>query len=152
MVWIMTKSELTKLMVHICKDHCTQVAEPQYYAGEGPFIIALDDNEGESKLFCFSIADTPEFLAHPEALPLAFYSEDFLFVLADHLELEHLENTGNYYKMTYTKIVPDEAACRVAVQKLWYADAKTASYISLLGPDCDLKPAKEICNNKPLLS
>ena len=148
----LTLSELTELTLSACRANCKQVAKLQYYGSEGPFAVAMNEINGEPNFFCFSFADTDEFLAHPGALPLALESEDFPFAMLGCLELAHLENTYKYYPFTYNKIVPDEPACRLAVQQLWHTNAKAASLISLMGADSQLLSSNAVRQNPSLLS
>ena len=148
----MTLAELTELALTVCRAHCAKVADLQYYGSEGPFIVAMDEQGGEPKFFCFSLAATDEFLAQPAELPLALDSDDFPFAMLASFDLAHLDNTYKYYPFTYNKIVPDEPACRRAVQKLWHTEARAASLISLLSPEGVLIPAHAIRDSQTLLS
>lgn len=148
----MTKSEMIDLMIFLSKANCSQVADLQYYDGEGPFLFAFDEKDGQPKFFCFSFADADEFLDQPEALPTALQSPEFPFALAAALDLDHLEGSGQYYQLTYNKVVPDEPACRTALKMLWQSDAQTASLISLLSTDGVLMPAEIYCGDQRLLS
>ena len=148
----MTLSELTELMLSACRANCIQVVKLQYYGNEGPFVVAMNEVNSEPTFFCFSFAETDEFLAHPEALPLALESEDFPFAMLGCFDLAHLENTYKYYPFTYNKIVPNEPACRLAVQKLWHTNAKAAALISLLGTDSTLLSSNAVRQNQSLLS
>lgn len=146
----MTKSEMIDLMIYLSKANCSQVADLQYYKGEGPFLFAYDENDGQPKFFCFSFADADEFLDQPEDLPTALQSPEFPFTLAAALDLNHLEGSGQYYQLTYNKIVPDEPACRTSLKMLWQSNAQTASLISLLGTDGVLVPAATCCGEQLL--
>ena len=148
----MTLSELTELTLSACRANCGQVASPQYYGSEGPFVVAMNEINGEPCFFCFSFADTDEFLACPGALPLALESDDFPFTMLGCFDLAHLKNTYKYYPFTYNKIVPDEPACRLAVQQLWRTNAKAASLISLLGAAGQLLSSHSVRQNQSLLS
>jgi hypothetical protein len=48
----MTKTELIERMTRLSQRHFTQVAEPQFYGGEGPFLFAMDESDGPPKFFC----------------------------------------------------------------------------------------------------
>ena len=132
--------------------HCSQTSDPQYFDGEGPFIIAMDEHDGTPKFFCFSFADTNEFIAQPDDLPRALQSEEFPFELADHLDIGHLDNSGQIYQFTFMKIVPDVPACRGAVKELLKTDSQTASLISLMRPDGSLLPAQSLYGEQTMLS
>ena len=67
----MTKTEMIDLMICLSRENCSQVADLQFYEGEGPFLFAVDEKAGAPNFFCFSFADADEFLACPEALPTA---------------------------------------------------------------------------------
>jgi hypothetical protein len=147
----MTKTEMIDLMTLVTKGSCSQVADLQYYEGEGPFLFAVDEKFGEPKFFCFSFADADEFLRHPAALPLALESDNFPFALSEALDLDHLEGSGEFYQLTYYKIIPDDLACRNAVKRLWQSDRKTTSLIALLGLDGAFLPAGILCKDDALL-
>ena len=102
-----TKTELIDRMIRLSQIHCSQVAEPQFYAGEGPFLFAMNDADGPPKFLCFSFATADEFLAQPDALPAALQDPDFPFVLAEALDLDHLTGSGELYQLTYNKGIPD---------------------------------------------
>ena len=148
----MTKTELIERMTRLSLVHCTQVAAPQFYGGEGPFLFAMDETGGPPKFFCFAFADTDEFLAQPEFLPVALQDPDFPFVLADALDIEHLTGSGELYQLTFSKIVPDVPACRAALYSLRYSDADAVRLISLLSDTDRLLPGPYVCREQTLLS
>ncbi len=148
----MTKSEMIDLMIRLSRENCSQVADLQFYEEEGPFLFAVDEKTGAPNFFCFSFADADEFLSCPEDLPNALQSTQFPFVLAEALALDHLEGSGKLYQLSYYKIVPDNAACRETVKKLWQSDVQTASLIALLNRDGVLLPANILCQDQSQLS
>lgn len=148
----MTKDQMMEKILFTSRLHCSQTSEPQYYEGEGPFIMAMDEHDGTPKFFCFSFTAADEFVAQPDDLPRALQSEEFLFVLADQLDIGHLDNSGQVYQFTYMKIVPDLPACRSAVKKLWETDLHTASLIALMRPDGSLLPALHLHGMRTMLS
>lgn len=148
----MTKSEMIDLMIRLSWENCSQVADLQFFEGEGPFLFAVDEKSGAPNFFCFSFADADEFLSCPEALPNALQSPQFPFVLAEALALDHLEGSGKLYQLSYYKIVPDDPACREAVKKMWQSDVQTASLIALLSSDGILLPANVLCQDPSQLS
>lgn len=148
----MTKSEMIDLMISSSKENCSQVADLQYYKGEGPFLFVFDEKDGQPKFFFFSFADADEFLDQPEDLPTALQIPEFPFTLAEALNLDHLEGSKQFYQLTYYKIVPDEPLCRAALKELWQSDPQIASLISLLGADGVLIPAAIYCGEQGLLS
>ena len=148
----MTQQEMAQLTWSLCRLTCSQVVQPQYYGSEGPFVVALDEKNGEPAFLCFSFAATDEFLAQPGAMPLALISEDFPFTITAGFDLEYLESSGNFLRFTFCKVAPDAPACRLAVEKLWRTDARTASHISLMGPSGELLAAKFFRKDSPLLS
>ena len=140
----MTKPEITTMLLHKCKEMFAQVAEPQYYEGEGPFIVALDEEDGKPVFFFFSIADSHEFLASPQTMPPAFEKEDFFYTAADHLDIRHIEHIGQYCRLIRRKVVPNEPACQAAAKKLRLTDAETAKMLLLVGTDGVWHTAKTI--------
>ena len=148
----MTKTELIDRMLRLSQIGCSQVAEPQYYEGEGPFLFAMIDSDGPPKFLCFSFATADEFLAQPAALPAALQDPDFPFALADALDLDHLTGSGELYKMYYNKVVPDVPACRVALQTLRKTNTDAFKIVSLWNDAEGLLPAEFVCRQQTLLS
>jgi len=149
---MMNKFELASLLMYECRNTFSQVSEPQYYEGEGPFIIALDEVGGEFVFYFFAIVDVDEFLATPDASPRAFAVEDFFHMAADRLDLSHIKHTGQYFRLTIRKVVPDDPACRLALQSLGEVNEETAARILLVGRDGVWHSGKTIRDNPPLLS
>ena len=131
----MTLSELSFLLMQECRKSFAQVAEPQYFENEGPFIIAMDEVDGEAVFYFFAVMETRDFIANPEAWPKAFKKEDFFHVAADSLDVTKVQHTGQYYRLTIRKVAPDEPACRHAVQEMAKTDPKAAAGILLVGRD-----------------
>lgn len=148
----MTKTELIDRMIRLSRIHCSQVAELQFYGGEGPFLFAMDEEDGKPKFFCFSFADADEFLSQPAALPAALQDPDFPFALAEALDLDHLTGPGELYQLTFNKIIPDVPACRAALHSLRQTDANAFRLIALLSDTDGLLPAAFACHDQTLLS
>lgn len=148
----MTKTELINRMIRLTRIHCSQVAELQFYGEEGPFLFAMDEEDGKPKFFCFSFADADEFLSQPAALPAALQDPDFPFVLADALDLDHLFGSGELYQLTFNKVIPDVPACRAALPALHQADANAFRVVALLSDTDGLLPATFACRDQTLLS
>ena len=148
----MTKTELIDRMLRLSQIGCSQVAEPQYYEGEGPFLFAMMESGGRPTFVCFSFADVDEFLAQPAALPAALQDPDFPFVLAEALDLDHLTGSGELYQLTYNKVIPDVPACRAALPALRQTDADAFGLVSLLSATEGLLPAEFVCRQQTLLS
>ena len=147
-----TKTELIERMTRLSQSHCTQVAELQFYGGEGPFLFAMDESDGPPKFFCFAFADADEFLSQPAALPAALQDPDFPFALAEALDLDHLTGSGELYQLLFTKIVPDLPACRAVLHSLRQTDANAFRLVSLLSDTDGLLPAAFACREQTLLS
>jgi len=148
----MISSELSTLLLHECQKTFLQVAEPQHYENEGPFIIALDELDGEAVFYFFVIMETRDFLADPESWPRAFQKEDFFHIAADQLDITKLQHTGKYFRLTLRKVVSDEPACRLVVQKLAQSDTAAAARILLVGRDGVWHSGKTIWDIPALLS
>ena len=148
----MTKDQMMERIIFVSKTHCSQTSEPHFFEGEGPFIIAMDEHDGTPKFFCFSFTEADEFVAQPDDLPRALQSDTFPFEIADHLDIGHLDNSGQIYPFTFMKIVPDLPACRAAVKVLFKTNAQAASLISLMRPDGSLLPALHLNGDQTMLS
>ena len=147
-----TKDEIIDRMLRLSQIGCSQVAEPQYYEGEGPFLFAMMESGGRPTFVCFSFADVDEFLAQPAALPAALQDPNFPFKLAEALDLDHLTGSGELYQLVYNKVVPDVPACRGALHTLRQTDADAFRLVSLLNEAEGLLPAEFVCRQETLLS
>ena len=148
----MTTSELTSLLLQECRNIFSQVAEPQHFEGEGPFVIALDEEAGDSVFYFFVIVTAGDFLAAPEAWPRAFKNEDFFHIAADQLDMTKVQHTGKYFRLTLRKVAPDEPACRHTVQQIGQTDPESAARILLVGRDGVWHSGKTLSLNPDLPS
>ena len=56
-----------------------QVSAPQYYQGQGPYLMTLDETCDSCEFHCYEITDEDTFISAPEQFSPAFYEPEFLF-------------------------------------------------------------------------
>ena len=129
-----------------------QVSEPQYYQGQGPYLLALMKKNDEYEFHCYEIIDAETFLSAPEQFPSAFHEPEFLFKAADTLNLDGIENSGRYFSILLRKVVPDIPACRLAVQTMYKTNPELVANIIFIDTAGKLFPATDILFNPVLLN
>lgn len=112
-----------------------QVSAPLVYAEEGPFVFSLAKYEGEYYCFAFEIQDAARFLADPAAQPSVFSDDGFYELVARNIDFSVLLGGNECHALVRHKIIPDEPACRMAVQELWRSNPREASRILMVAPD-----------------
>ena len=128
-----------------------QVSVPLYHDGEGPFLMATRELGDDVKFFVYEVNDVETFLDDPEKMPAAFSEVNFLFSSADHLDLEAIEMTERYYVLYLIRLVPDSAACRLAIQQLNGVNPDHVLNIALLDVEGKIIPAVNVVDNPVLL-
>ena len=103
------------------------------------------------KFFVYEVNDVETFLAAPEKMPAAFSEANFLFSSADHLDLKAIEMTERYYVLYMIRLVPDSAACRLAIQQLNGVNPDHVLNIALLDVEGKIIPAVNVVDNPVLL-
>ena len=128
-----------------------QVSVPLYHDGEGPFFMATRELGDDVKFFVYEVNDVETFLADPEKMPAAFSEANFLFSSADHLDLKAIEMTDREYVLYMIRLVPDSAACRLAVQQLNGVNPGHVLNIALLNEEGKIIPAVNVVDSPVLL-
>ena len=128
-----------------------QVSAPLYHDGEGPFFMATRELGDDVKFFVYEVIDVETFLADPEKMPAAFSEANFLFSSADHLDLKAIEMTDRDYVLYMIRLVPDSAACRLAIQQLNGVNPDHVLNIALLDEEGKIIPAVNVLDNPVLL-
>ena len=128
-----------------------QVSVPLYHDGEGPFFMATRELGDDVKFFVYEVNDVETFLAAPEKMPAAFSEANFLFDSADHLDLKVIDTTDRDYVLYMIRLVPDSAACRLAIQQLNGVNPDHVLNIALLDEEGKIIPAVNVLDNPVLL-
>ena len=122
----------------------TQVSLPQCHDGLGPYLLALSKNEDTFAFHCFEILDAETFLTDPETVATTFIDIDFLFGLADTLDLCTIRHSSRDYLIWLRKVLPDLPVCRCKVRELYAAKPELAANLMFLSDSDILFPATDI--------
>lgn len=114
----MDRSKMISAFRITCTQLYNQVSELHYYKEQGPYLMALDETNGECEFHCYEFVDAETFLNAPEEFSPAFSDPDFFFQIADTLNLDGIKESLTYYSLTLRKVVPDLPECRLAAQKI----------------------------------
>ena len=109
-----------------------QVSEPLYHKGEGPFFMATHENDDGFRFFCYELNDVESFLSAPDRMPAVFSEPDFLFRATDDLDLNKVKFTDRTFSIFLVKLVPDSAACRLAIKRLHENNSDLLGSIALI--------------------
>lgn len=123
-----------------------QVSQPQCHNGQGPYILAITKKDDSFEFHCFEIMDAETFLADPETTSATFVETDFLFTVADTLDLQEIENSGLYFVISLCKVIPDLPACRYKVRELYAIKPELVANLLFLSDTDILFPATDIVN------
>jgi hypothetical protein len=124
----------------------TQVSQPQCHNGQGPYILAITKKDDSFEFHCFEIMDAETFLADPETTSANFIETEFLFTVADTLDLHEIENTGQYFVICLCKVIPDLPACRYKVRELYAIKPELVANLLFLSAPGILFPATDVVN------
>ena len=121
-----------------------RVSEPQHYRGEGPFLMALLNNQGNHEFHFYEFLAAETFLSAPDKRPLALQEPEFLFKIVDSLNLEGLELAGRALNLILRRIIPYIPACQLAVQNMHRIDSDRVENILFVNDAGKLLPVADI--------
>ena len=75
----MKQDEMLSELHLIFASRYKQVSAPQYYHGQGPYLMAMDETGDTCEFHCYEISDVETFISAPEQFAPAFYEPEFLF-------------------------------------------------------------------------
>ena len=130
----------------------TQVSEPLYYEGEGPYFMATLEDCDDVRFYFYEMNDVETFLADPEKMPDVFSEPDFLFASTDDMDLAKIEYTNRYYSLFLMRLAPDSPACRQAIKQIHEQNPEPLSHITLIDRDGKISPALSILDSSVFLS
>ena len=130
----------------------TQISQPQCHNGQGPYILAITNSTDTFAFHCFEILAAETFLSDPETISDAFVDPDFLFEVADTLDLHTIKNSGRYYTIWLRKVIPDLPDCRCKVRELYAIKPELVTNLLFLSTPGILFPATDIVNIPDLLN
>jgi len=128
-----------------------QVSEPQYFQGEGPYFLAVVQNNDDYEFHGYEFVDAKTFLASPNEFSQALYDPDFLFQMADTLNLE-IKKSRQCFFLFLRKVVPDTPASRLAVQELSETNPDLLDHIFLVNDIEEMLPATYVLQYPILLN
>ena len=128
------------------------VSEPQYYQGNGPYILAVIQNKSNIEFHGYEFVDADTFVVAPDKFSEAFYDAAFLDQAAGGLRFEGIDSKGRYFFIYLRKVVPDSPACRFVVQKLYETSPKLVPNIFLVDEFGNLSRATYFLHEPILLN
>ena len=128
-----------------------QVSAPLYYEREGPFFMAIRERVGDVKFFVYEANDVETFLADPEYMPSTFKCPKFMINQVDGLDLTAFKSTDQAFELFMMRLVPDSAACRLAIQQLNGVNPDHVLNIALLDAEGKIIPAVNVVDSPVLL-
>ena len=151
-VFVMKQDEMLSELHQIFASLYKQVSEPQYYQGQGPYLMTLDETYDAYEFHCYEIIDVETFLSAPEQFSAAFYEPEFLFKVADTLDLNGIKDSGRYFSLLLRKVVPDTPSCRLAVQELYRTNPELVENILFLNETGIMFSATAVLHNQVILN
>ena len=124
----------------------TQMSRPQFHNGQGPYILAATKKDDSFEFHCFEILTAETFLSGPETGATTIVDPEFLFEIADTLDLQEIKNSGLYYVISLRKVIPDQPLCRYKVRELYATKPELVANLMLLSDPGILFPATDIVN------
>ena len=128
-----------------------QVSVPLYHDGEGPFFMTTRELGDDVKFFVYETNDVETFLADPAHIPLAFKYPTFMINQVNGLDLTAFKSTDRVFEINMMRLVPDSAACRLAIQQLNGVNPDHVLNIALLDVEGKIIPAVNVVDNPVLL-
>ena len=123
-----------------------QISWPRYHNGQGPYILAATKKDASFEFHCFEILTAETFLSDPETIATSCIDRDFLFEVADTLNLQKIMNSGLYYAVWLRKVLPDQPLCRYKVRELYATRPELVTNLMFLSVPGFLFPAADIIN------
>ena len=151
-VFIVKQDEMLSELHLIFTNRYKQVSAPQYYQGQGPYLMTLDETGDACEFHCYEITDADAFLSAPEQFSPAFYEPEFLFKVADTLDLKGIKDSGRYFSLLLHKVVPDTPSCRLAVQELYITNPELVENILFLSETGIMFSATAVLDNQVILN
>ena len=75
----MKQDEMFSKLHLIFSSRYKQVSTPQYYQGQGPYLMTMEETYDAYEFHCYEITDVETFISAPEQFSPAFYEPEFLF-------------------------------------------------------------------------
>ena len=140
----MTRNLMVSTLYATVAGSYTQMSRPQFHNGQGPYILATTKKDDSFEFHCFEILTAETFLSYPETIAATFIDPDFLFEIADTLDLQNIENSGLYYVVWLRKVIPDQPLCRYKVRELYATKPELVTNLMFLSVPGFLFPAADI--------
>lgn len=114
--------------------------------------MVLDETYDAYEFHCYEISDVETFISAPEQFAPAFYEPEFLFKVADTLDLNGIKDSGRYFSLLLYKVVPDTPSCRFALQKMYRANPELAEKIIFVNENGIMFSCAAVLHNLILLN
>ena len=114
--------------------------------------MAMEETGDSCEFHCYEITDEDTFISAPEQFSPAFYEPEFLFKVADTLDLNGIKDSGRYFSLLLHKVVPDAPSCRVALQKMYRANPELAEKIIFVNENGIMFSCAAVLHNLILLN
>lgn len=132
----MTQKEIIGCLFSRCNSKgFLQVSPPLQFRDEGPFVVTLAYFEDRYYCFAFEVLDAGRFLSDPAAQAAAYSEDEFFEMVARHMDFSALFGSEESHPLIRHKLIPDEPACRSAVQTLWQSQPQEAARILMITSD-----------------
>ena len=144
--------EMLTTFTRTCADAYDQLSTPQYYNGEGPYLVALSTERKTWQFHIYEIVEADEFLANPQETNSAFVDQEFFFAAAASLDISQIQKAGSQIEFQIRKIIPDTPSCRLQVRKLFKTDPVLAGSVFFMSKNGALVHSKSILHKKNMLN
>lgn len=144
--------EMLTTFAQMCADAYDQISTPQYYKGEGPYLVALSTERKLCQFHIYEIVEADEFLANPQEETAALGDQEFFFAAAASLDLSQIQKAGSQIEFQVRKIIPDTPNCRLQVRKLFKTDPILAGSVFFMSENGALVHSKTLLHQKNTLN
>ena len=139
----MTQDLMAACVFSACNGRFRDVTYPYRANKNTVYVMVLDCRFETFAFHCFEIYDAELLLAAPSLLTDTLDDPEIMFKVAETLDYGDFQNTGQYYNLTLSKVIPDDPACRRLVRELYAVNPAAVCRIQLLDEFGELRPATD---------
>jgi len=140
----LTTKEMVSSLSEACFNSYDRVSPPQYYQGEGPYLVAMVTDKAPWEIHLYEILDTKTFQSNPQGIAQAFRDVEFISSALASMEGDYPIARDSKISLQLRKIIPDTPACRLIVQKMYELAPLTATNIFFMTDRGSLFHSKDI--------